>query len=217
MTTPSSTMATCLPTVAAVRSVNFFCPPLVKVTPTCHWFVPAGSSRAVAPLTSVPTTVAGASRYLALPSRSHATVSSVGLSTLLLPCRFAGWEQSRAAKATASGSVAAPDAGRRRWRGARRRWRRARRRWRGARRRWRRCGGRGRTRRGDGRRRDSGAGRRLLDHFAEAQLGGAAELLRQLSRCAGHRDDDVLALGDHLGLGHADAVDPLPDDVDRLL
>src|SRR5664280_2655283 len=41
MTTPSSTMATCLPTVAAVRSVNFFCPPLVKVTPTCHWFAPA--------------------------------------------------------------------------------------------------------------------------------------------------------------------------------
>src|SRR5664279_4240022 len=111
MTTPSSTMATCLPTVAAVRSVNFFCPLPVKVTPTCHWFVPAGSSRAVAPLTSVPTTVAGASRYLALPSRSHATISSVGLSTLLLPCRFAVWEQSRAAKAPASGSVAAPGGG----------------------------------------------------------------------------------------------------------
>src|SRR5659263_473599 len=109
MTTPSSTMATCLPTVAAVRSVNFFCPPPVKVTPTCHWFVPAGSNRAVAPLTSVPTTVAGASRYLALPSRSHATVSSVGLSTLLLPCRFAGWEQSRAANCLLYTSDAADD------------------------------------------------------------------------------------------------------------
>src|SRR5664280_3865768 len=111
MTTPSSTMATCLPTVAAVRSVNFFCPPPVKVPSTCHWSVPAGSSRAVAPLTSVPTTVAGASRYLALPSRSQATVSSVGLSTLPLPCRFAAWEQSRAEKATASVSVSAPGGG----------------------------------------------------------------------------------------------------------
>src|SRR5664279_96979 len=111
MTTPSSTMATCLSTVAAVRSVNCFCPPPVKVTSTCHWSVPAGSSPAVAPLTSVPTTVAGASRYLALPSRSQATVSSVGLSTLPLPCRFAAWEQSRAAKAPASESVAAPGGG----------------------------------------------------------------------------------------------------------
>ena len=64
-----------------------------------------------------------------------------------------------------------------------------------------------------------GGGRRSaasgpLQHRAEPQLGGRAELAGLLAVVAGHRDDDVrAALGDDLGLGDAEAVDALLDDL----
>ena len=58
------------------------------------------------------------------------------------------------------------------------------------------------------------AGSGPLEHRAEAQLGGRAELAGLVPVVAGHGDDDVrVALGDHLGLGDTEPVDPLLDDL----
>ena len=71
MTRPSRVMPTCLPTLAAVYSAQAAEPALLKSSWTIHspvlWRVPA-----VASVTSVPSTTAGPSRYLALPSSLQA-------------------------------------------------------------------------------------------------------------------------------------------------
>ena len=76
-TTPSSSTATCLFVVSSVSLVNFCCPPPVKETKMIQSpvTVPLGPCRtvAVADFTSVPTTLAGASRYLTWLSLSQAT------------------------------------------------------------------------------------------------------------------------------------------------
>ena len=59
---------------------------------------------------------------------------------------------------------------------------------------------------------------RAGDHRAEPQLRGLADRLGRVTVRAGDRDDDpVRALGDHLGLGDTEAVDPALDDLPGLV
>ncbi len=68
------------------------------------------------------------------------------------------------------------------------------------------------------RRRRRAAGRRSAEHRAEAQLRGLPDGLGRVAVRARDRDHDpVRALGDHLGLGHTEPVDPVADDLTGLV
>ena len=54
-----------------------------------------------------------------------------------------------------------------------------------------------------------------LEHLAEAQLGGLGERAQGVARAARDRHHDVVALRHDLGLGDAEAVDALLDDLHR--
>ena len=77
----------------------------------------------------------------------------------------------------------------------------------------------GRAGRGGGRAGRRGRrGGRAGDHRPQPQLGGLADRLGRVTVRAGDRDDDpVRTLGDHLGLGDTEAVDPALDDLPGLV
>ena len=223
MTRPSRVMATGLPMLAAVNSAQAAEPVVVEVElddPLAGaWRVPA-----LASVTSVPSTTGGPEQVLdacrprcrprrspraGRPRRRLAVAGERGVRRRRL---LLGDRRARPGRPAAS-------AGRRR--AGRRR------------------GGRpaARRRRSAPRRRRSGAaasvgvggavgggvalsvGRRLAGsgpgmHRAEPQLRGLPQLTGLVAVVPGNGDDDVrVALGDHLGLGDTEAVDPLLDDL----